>query len=500
MAKKKTKKKAKSTGKKKKKVAKKKLVKAAKKKGVKKKAKKKKATSKRKKRKRKPSAKEIFKPPTRPTDEYFERFANSLDEVGLMRKVSLSKERVVPRNVSAVSILPNGDYEILLSDFEFRHVYRLCKKKLNSQRRIVESALNDEKIVKRLTYKTFGRISGLAVGFREKLGRIVAPLEYVIQVHVPCKKTDDHLSRANIRPFPKHVVKEYRNKKYRIPIKVIESCPAFAVGDRTILGTFTAPESDDGWVDNDSRVVGGEPIAPKALPRNWGTFGIKVPLKGNKFVGVTNAHVVKFKESNEITNPPGQEGAVFAKVEKWTFGNASRVLTADAASLGLNDADKVKDQVLGFPTGIKFLFLKDRITSSDFPLLKSGAGIQKRVEVTIRSRSFKTLKTEDGKFFEDLIRATGTNSIIKGGDSGSVLVAPILDVKNGTQNDNVANNRALLVVGLVFAKDRINDEIMYACHWENVVEKLGIKDKIKGNATRAFKNVTPWDKYEEWWQ
>ncbi|MEM7456916.1 MAG: hypothetical protein AAF456_21410 [Planctomycetota bacterium] len=431
--------------------------------------------------------KEIFDPPEVTADpEYYENFKALITMTGYFK--SVRQQDAVDRKKIRTYLISNrdGDFEILLSDAEFQFVYSQCEDELKTERRIAEKALRERE--KYLTRKSFGPISGYTVGFRRKMGRVVAPLQYVIQMHVPCKHPDSSFERLGLRKFPRSVSTTWYGKKIRVPIKVIETCPEFAIANSSYEGVFADGTPDVQYIDPDKgTLVGGDPIAPEGAKKKWGTFGMKIPDANNGLVGVTNAHVVAKNESEfpgdklNVCNPPG--GDVFANVkeEDWSFKKTGK-LDADAALLRIKPGTNASGDILGFPKNVEFLFLSNFIQEEHVQVFKFGAATQERKRGIIENRNFDSLSVSGRKFGPVLqIKGYSNKTIIDQGDSGSVLVAPVRDKKNDEKN-------AFLIVGLVFAMKKNDPSIAYACHWKCVAKRLNIV--VKQELLRSASEVT----------
>ena len=182
--------------------------------------------------------------------------------------------------------------ERIVSGSEIRAEMSARKAELEQQKKNANKVLR--KLSRTLDAKKckYGEVTGYSVALRTKLEFIVSPLQYVIEIHVPCKLTDRVMDvEENITRIPDEID--------GVPIKVIEASPDFAVGETCFRdGSSTYDPSNPVHRDNpqletscSGSLRGGFPIFATS-PSNWGTLALAIPTKSNvDDIALTNAHI-----------------------------------------------------------------------------------------------------------------------------------------------------------------------------------------------------------------
>ncbi len=267
-----------------------------------------------------------------------------------------------------------------------------------------------------------------SIAYRTKFARILAPLQYVIQVDVPVKFTPTALDRHKLFQFPSQV--------NGVPVKIREnrvfSKASSMQSIHSLAGTSVASSITQG--------IGGAGIQSTGRPGKAGTLGIAIPSATAKLIGITNQHVGGNSGSVTLTSNGRQIGTVGRGV----FNNVVDAARIDPAGSGLvggiDGISNYQPQDYHFVTN-RSLFGKSVL--KPMPVWKVGA-------ITgYRSASINILSCD--KYVEDLnetflsvveISSSGL-PFIADGDSGSVLICEY--------NHPQKNRIVPLVIGLLFA-------------------------------------------------
>ena len=151
----------------------------------------------------------------------------------------------------------------------------------------------------------FGPVSGYAVALRTRAGRIVAPLEFVIEIHVPTKLDARVLARTTRRAaIPQRI--------RGVNVKVIESRPTAMAESCLLVEDRLVPFDPDRWdhapeqeTTCDGPIRGGLPIESVTEEHGWGTLGIRLPVEGEE-IALTCAHLVDLNAA--VRQPPQPRG------------------------------------------------------------------------------------------------------------------------------------------------------------------------------------------------
>ena len=369
---------------------------------------------------------------------------------------------------------------VILSSDGIRNEFRRRRSELEPQRKKAQAVL-DEILIPRIQKGMYGPISSYSIGFRVKHGKPLSPLKYVIQVGVPEKYTEEMLKRKKIRRLPKKIE--------GVEIKVIESQPSMtrdafeaSATEDSEFSAIVMPSGKTKLTDlvditessieiSDTDLWGGLPAADTTELKNWGTFGVSFK-KSNQHFALVNQHFAKqvgVTMAQPASKPGGNlTGWEIGKVEKVFIGQQTQergYVDAALIKLQLDGNRKSVHRILSFESE-ELLFASRRLNDSDdmfAKVFKDGARSKEKLEADIVNTA-KTISISGGDA-DKVIAIEGTSSgtrFIKGGDSGSAVVAPVL--VNGTPR--------LLVVGLFFAGDKQNKALAYACHFQDVIDAL----------------------------
>lgn len=407
--------------------------------------------------------------------------------------------------------------------------YRLVNQRTNSIERVIDrhemvaefELRADElkrqyqqagKAIKRVTKWVkagyFGQGARCTIALRRKFGRIISPLRYCIEVHVPAKVSQRHLKR-----WPKvvNVQNLERDATYCVPsevsdvlTKVVESMPyrtdAASLSSSRVEKSGMVRMSDSGVladISTDSQIklsetqlIGGLPTVEIDMA-NWGTFGIAYQdAVSAKVYGLVNAHFASGSMVQPAHKPPTTE------LPKWEIGRiakgkkfegkidgekAGEKFYVDAALILLNNnrtqiINLVQDfEEEGFLYAASYLrhFHADSPRRDIFQkVFKFGARTsalkKERIEGQIENPEDNSV-SYNGQLLGSAImaRSKGNVAFTLAGDSGSALVAPIFDLET--------NREKLLVIGLCFAGDEGVKEVVYACQFAAVIKALKLR-------------------------
>ncbi len=344
-------------------------------------------------------------------------------------------------------------------------------KELQSERKKAEkTCLVVDKMVRSKNSK-FGKVTNCFVSFRRKFGRVLSPLQYVVQVEVPFKISLTRLKKMGISEIPQ----EHQG----IRIKVTEDRNRFlngGVASAITLGNGNVDEDQVFPPDADSYsktiVIGGLSCSVTGSSDNIGTLGICFDHDGES-VAIVNQHFAENVDEgglqppvNPFPNSTGQHiGPVTISMKK-NFGSDSidgPAVDAAIIKLALSEGRKLSQQLMDGAGGIMdedVFFASSRLTPDEefVKVFKVGAATD-FTESTIEHTNF-TVEV-DGEKARNVIKfISGGPTIVSSGDSGSALVAKV--------------DRGLLVVGLVFAGNEPG-KIGYACHFADVINELELK-------------------------
>ena len=384
-----------------------------------------------------------------------------------------------------------GTVERIASREEIRECYEARCDELCTQRKKAEKTLTRFK--KSLATGKYGEITGCTIGFRTKCGRVVLPLQYVIEVSVPTKhpkcmfKTRNKDIRLDFKCLPRSY--------YGIQVKVVQKRPyllegRLLFGDEVPIPDTTLPAGVDLC---STHLKGGLPIRNQAASEKaWGTMGICFLGDDGEFRAFTNAHIAT--KNDIVVQPPLTQASlcyVVGEVEDAvSLGDTSSSARAvDAAIIKLvkngdtardfSDGERVQE-VIGF--GLPVYFAVDRLPENDLinkVVFKYGARTGLRAGV-VNNLKYDDLKVGgvDARRVVEVARDSGT--LIDGGDSGSALLIPITtDGKN-----------AMLVGGLFFAG--VGVELAYACQFIDVLDVMNVSqlpnDRLLRNSEWQYRD------------
>ncbi|MFO1065433.1 MAG: hypothetical protein U0892_16325 [Pirellulales bacterium] len=398
--------------------------------------------------------------------------------------------RLVNRRTNAV--------ERVIDRVEMEAEFRLRHEELKEQRAVAAKAL--KRLAKWVEKGYFGSEVSCSIAFRKKFGRIISPLRYVLEVHVPFKSTD-----ARLIPWPDGGAKRKPSKGriYAVPqtvdgvlTKVIETQvyrtddPGAVHSDAELPGTVrvaaTGRLGDIGGTPavllSSTELIGGLPTS-QADHGDWGTVGIVCQSKTDgKHLALVNSHF----GIGSMVQPPRKPAP--ADQPLWEIGSvveSNRVdanvydssveesFYVDGAYFALKaNRHSLVDLVQEFaaePFLYARSYLRDYHDDSNRQdsfrkVFKFGAKTLTRIEGFIENTA-DTVPYQ-GRYLRNVIRArrNGSGTFTLDGDSGSVLVAPIYDSQ--TQRER------FLVVGLCFGGVVGNNEVLYACQFAAVIKAL----------------------------
>ena len=423
------------------------------------------------------------------------------------REPTLAERLFEKQNAQAISenVSPRtGVIERTIGGAELRAEFAIKAQELEAQ---CEAA---ERVVKRIQkwcrMGLFGEISGCSVALRVKDGRVVSPLRYGVEVHVPTKLPKEDLLVLDVRKVPKGKLKE--GVRYLIPdsidgvlVKVVESRP-YRTSSQP--GLESALELDPGTVklkggglDNikekptidlaNTELIGGLPTVDPIHPGNWGTFGIAFSnridetSRTTRYFGLANEHFAD--KDNDMVQPPHEP----RDKTLWNIGTVRKTKNGaegnyhvDAACIDLEGKrDVISRLVIGFGEE-KFLFANRPLQRRPFfhtdvgrAVYKYGARTNHFVEGYIQEPEFATLRIPgDNRNLKTVIRAksNGDKAFIQPGDSGSALVISARVAMPGE-----ADQVRFIVVGLCFAGQEGRHDVLFACHFSHVIKALELK-------------------------
>ncbi len=309
-------------------------------------------------------------------------------------------------------------------------------------------------------------VSGAHVGLRRRKNdrgdaMITADMEVCIRVHVPAK------FQPNDPRFedPRLAIR-LDSEIEGIPVDVLQN--SYTTLDPPVTDVTADASAVTGFEDP---IVGGIEIAAASAPNNRGTLGGLVRT-GFRFLYITNQHVVG-KSPNVVTQPAA------SSLEQVSALNIGQVIDSEmpgANETGLIDCAIVRPIDAGrrFARLIKDLPGPQRFDSSFLSAadvhyvkaIKVGAvtgvtsGIVKSVNAFVRIGSASMVN-------QIIVESEQNHEIIRGGDSGALLLTEMLD----------ADQQTLLgfnVVGLVHARSEDN-RMMIATHFKAIADRFNVK-------------------------
>ncbi|MEO1530210.1 MAG: hypothetical protein AAFX06_32875, partial [Planctomycetota bacterium] len=324
-----------------------------------------------------------------------------------------------------------------------------------SQRRHAESVLrrHEDSLLK------LPNVTGVHVGFRRRNARgneesmVTEDLECCIRIHVDKKHDMGSAAFADERiasPLPKVLD--------GIHVDVLErSYVTFDDSDMVPLGLET-PFSVDTRADP---VIGGVKIANEAAPANAGTLG-GVVFFSDSARYITNRHVVG--ASGNVLQPPGSSdpNGIIGTVEDSEIPTLADGGSIDCAIIRPS-GPREPDLVIRLVSPNK-RFVPNVLTQTDVHrtrAFKVGAftdrtsGIVQSVNAVVNVNRGVPMPNQI------IVEADGPDPIIKGGDSGSLLLVQSQDP--GT----------IFVVGLVHARSTDNRAII-ATHFHEIQNRFGV--------------------------
>ena len=380
--------------------------------------------------------------------------------------------------------------ERIVSLQEIRAEHKARHAELAEQRKRAHAVL--KKLRRTLTAKRckYGKVSGYSVTLRSKLGHVVSPLQYVIEIHVPRKFTDRVMqARDDIQWIPKEI--------QGVPIKVSESKATFLGGTCFRDGDALVPYDPENNEQHrrhpqletscTDRVLGGLPIF-SISHEHWGTLGLRLPTKPDvSLIGITNAHVSP--ENKRVVQPALEDSLTVDEIGEVKSGDSKfkiepdGVFKIDAALISLSGPRRVEVAVEGFDADSFFglsnpdyFFAGRRLKLEDenIYVYKRGAKIKEPVRGKLRDANFEEIVIEDEftgitRKFHDPIRVTASRDFIDKGDSGSAMLIPIAHPTD-------EHRTALLVAGIFFAKT--SNHQGFACHFADIVTAFDLTAKL----------------------
>lgn len=348
--------------------------------------------------------------------------------------------------------------EKVVTGAEFLEELHQRKDDLEKEKKRVEKACKEFKT--EIESGVYGKVQSCAADFRQKLGRIVSPLRYVIVVAVPYKIVDDQLDRGGVRRIPS----EFEG----IQVKVVECRPQLLSSSSPPDTVFPTNATDF----SQTILLGGLPCSEDGDENNWGTLGICFTQDGDHF-GIVNAHFARHGE--DMIQPPDlpnmfdKNKQIIGEIDQSEpLTDVSGGGTIDAATIKLDLGDRtfMPNLIADIDENEYFeedvFFAGDRLKPLDlFPVFKVGARTN-LTEGIISNANYNDLEI-DGITLKSVIRFVDfdDNTLVDCGDSGSVLVAKI-------------DQDSLLVVGLVFANDRANRNVGFACHFADIIQEFSL--------------------------
>lgn len=289
------------------------------------------------------------------------------------------------------------------------------------------------------------------VAYRTKLGHVVAPLQYVIQIDVSYKLGTESLRRSGHFIFPPEI--------HGVPTKVRQ----------IVVHSNPGPSNA---VAFSGSTQGGMAISSSANPSSHGTLGMCLTLNDGSQVGITNSHVVGSDQLRPQVFPQGNSGAVIGEAAI-SFINA----VFDGALIVRNQSQQYQEGIMGLdypPSSYRFLANLDlwgNLALEHLRVVKYGAGSFKTCG-SISNSCMRQIVKDLGEFDSVIEVSNLDKSFILGGDSGSVLVCEY----------SQGNETFPLVVGLNFAGTE-NGRLGYAIPFGRVLEQLGLTSRIPADRT-----------------
>jgi len=375
------------------------------------------------------------------------------------------------------------------------------------QHELLQQLSQAQKALKRLAAWVkaghFGPGVSCSVAFRKKYGRIISPLRYVIEVHVPFKVSHRNLvpwpeagpkkgnKTANIHAVPQLVdsvlTKVVETQLYRTHANQATSSAVPRSGLVRIKATQQLMDisSDSSIALSDTEIIGGLPTV-ETNKDNWGTLGIAFHEAASlEPLGLVNAHF----SDGSMVQPPRKPRA--QDIPLWDIGvvpnhkkfeghisgsKRSEKFYVDAALIALNNhrscvkhlvQDFAQDPFLFAAETLRFWHPHSSRSDAFKKVYKFGARTRERIEGYIEN-PMDTVPYY-GTNIGNVIRArrNGSGTFTMAGDSGSALIAPIFDPISGRER--------FLVVGLCFAGVEGDKETLYACQFAAVMKALDLK-------------------------
>lgn len=291
-------------------------------------------------------------------------------------------------------------------------------------------------------------VVGLSVTYKTKFGEVVSPLQFVIQVEVERKYSEDYLRKKRIKIFTREVIGTGK-LDWPVTVKVREMRYVAAIATGHTLSSSASS------LMKANEIKGGIQIASILTPDEWGTLGICVPhglTEPRELVGITNLHVAGIPNT-VIRNPSGTTTSKgnenFGHVSASSIDQAMIVKDpspAPAIDRPFNEG-LINSQGLLKPSdviGTDILFLTDSVMTG------SGIGEVRKVGARtgltngfIDQESHPQIKVRINGVLEEFnkvitFKGHSTSTVMDGGDSGSVLLADV--------------NGKTVVLGLIFAQ------------------------------------------------
>lgn len=390
-------------------------------------------------------------------------------------------------------------HERIVERAEMSSEFQLRYSELRQQYQQAEIAM--VKIDKWVQQGLFGPNCRCTVALRSKGSRVISPLRFVVEVHVPSKVSD-----RNLKPWPKSnrlPKKIAANKIYLVPsevdgvlTKVIESVPYQTC--KFIAPPGIVRSKGSGHLEDISlspsislastELIGGVPTTSPLNLDNWGTLGIAFQDHTNSVnYGIINAHFA----SDQMVQPP--HSPQISDLSNWRIGrapsdkrfdgtvnNQGKNYYVDAALIELyGNRDLVLNLVQDFEDE-GFLYANDYLNYFHDHSQRTDVG-QKVFKFGARTSASTIVKERLGGYIDNPIDGSfgsGTGMAIRAvsnggieftcpGDSGSALVAPIFDMDSSRER--------FLVVGLCFGGLDGQRQYVYACHFAAVIQALELK-------------------------
>jgi hypothetical protein len=349
----------------------------------------------------------------------------------------------------------------------------------------------------------FGADVGCSVAFRKKFGRVISPLRYGIEVHVPFKLSSRKLvawpevapskrlpfqQRYAVPPLVDSVLtKVVETRLYRTHATHLAGTSALQSGMVRVkaTGQLVDISSSDAPALAETEIIGGLPTV-ESNKDNWGTLGIAIQTGADSQVlGLVNSHFADGSMVQPPQKPRARDISVwdigFVLPEKRLEGHVPGIqrgekFYVDAALIWLNQKrstvvnlvqDFADESFLFAGSHLRFWHAGSDRSDAFKKVYKFGARTQERIEGYIEN-PMDTVPYY-GQQIQNVIRArrNGSGTFTLAGDSGSALVAPIFDPVTGGER--------FLVVGLCFAGVEGDKETLYACQFAAVIQALEIE-------------------------